>query len=233
MLGVMSYMYANLNNQPSPGYDISAGIAWNVGNPDKTPEFVFNTNRNYEKQGEIHHAEINTLRSAYDKMYHFDVSPRESDDERHKLYTDDFKNAVLYTTLEPCPMCLTTMILAKVPSAIFCMDDPGLRDLKTHDTSVKIPTAFYGRQFAEQPSDLPACREANKAMWQTAEHSQATTGSASTTAFSITSYIHEKREDIFRPAWDGLRCYKVTYPENEGLLSALQKATGDTSPCGK
>jgi tRNA(Arg) A34 adenosine deaminase TadA len=226
-------MYANLKNKPSPGYDISAAIAWDVADPDKTPEFVFNRNRNYEKQGEIHHAEINTLRSAYDKMYHLDVSPTASDDERHKLYTDDFQNAVLYTTLEPCPMCLTTMILAKVPSVIFCMDDPGLRDAETHHTSVRVPTAFYGRKLAKERSDLPICRDANRAMWQTAEHSQATAGSASTTAFSITSYIHDRREDIFKPAWDELRCYKATYRQNEGLLLALQKATGDTSPCGK
>lgn len=54
---------------------------------------------------------------------------------------------------------------------------------------------------------------------------------ASATTFSITSYIHGKRDDIFKPAWDELQCYKVRYSEDEGLLSALQMATGDTSAC--
>lgn len=231
MLGAMSYMYGNLKDEPSPGYDISAAIAWDVDDPNKTPAFVFNRNRNYEKQGEIYHAEINTLRTAYEKMHHFDVPPTASDDERQALYKDDFKNAVLYTTLEPCPMCLTTMILAKVPSAIFCMDDPGLRDMNTHQTSINVPTAFYGRKFAEKRTDLPICRNANRAMWRTVQQSQPTPGNGPSTTFSITSYIHDKRVAIFKPAWDELRCYKIQYPEDEGLLSALQKATGDTSAC--
>lgn len=235
MLGAMSYMYASLRAEPQPGYDISAVIAWDVDDPSKTPEIVFDRNRNYENQGDIYHAEINTLRTAYAKLHHFDIPPTASGDERYALYKDDFKNAVLYTTLEPCPMCATTITMARVSLAIFCMDDPGLRDVHTHHTSIEVPTAFYGRKLTEEHSELRVCREANEAMWRAVEQSQPAAGDparASSTFREITEYIHQNRERIFRPAWDELQCYRAQYPEDQGLLSALQKATGDIS-CGK
>jgi len=206
MLGVMSYMYAGFAEVPSPGLDISAVIAWDVDDPTKTPEFLFNRNRNYEEHGDIFHAESNALRSAYEEL------------------RPNLRNAVLYTTLEPCPMCATTITLARVPSATFCMDDPNLRDIHTHETVIQVPTAFYGRELTEDHSDLQLCRDANAAMWKTAELSPPFT-------FTISGYIHRNREAIFRPAWDELRCYQVQYPENEGLLSSLQEATGDAIPC--
>jgi len=61
-------------------------------------------------------------------------------------------------------------------------------------------------------------------MWQAVEQSPPFT-------FTISGYIHNNREAIFRPAWDELRCHKAQYPENEGLLSALREATGDTAGC--
>src|ERR1700682_1328948 len=57
MLGAMSYMYAGFAEVPSPGLDISAVIAWGVDDPTRTPEFLLDRKRNFEKQGDIFHAE--------------------------------------------------------------------------------------------------------------------------------------------------------------------------------
>ena len=224
MLGVMSYMYAGFAEVPSPGLDISAVIAWDVDDPTKTPEFLFDRNRNYEQHGDIFHAETNVLRSAYEELRRSDPPPVVWSNQAAVLDRHTLRNAVLYTTLEPCPMCATTITLARVPSATFCMDDPNLRDIHTHETVIQVPTAFYGRELTEDHSDLRLCRDANAAMWKTAELSPPFT-------FTISGYIHRNREAIFRPAWDELRCYKVRYEENEGLLSSLQEATGDAIPC--
>jgi tRNA(Arg) A34 adenosine deaminase TadA len=217
-------MYAGFAEVPSPGLDISAVIAWDVDDPTRTPEFLLDRNRNFDKHGDIFHAESNVLRSAYEELSNLDPPPVVSSNQVAVLARHYLRNAVLYTTLEPCPMCATTITMARVPLAIFCMDDPNLRDITTHETVIEVPTAFYGRALTEDHSELRLCRGANAAMWQAAEQSPPF-------SFTISGYIHRNREAIFRPAWDALRCYKVQHSENEGLLFSLQEATGDTVPC--
>jgi len=225
MLAALSYTYASLTDRPPEGYDISALIAWNVQDLNKTPDFIIDRNRNYEKQGEVFHAEANVIRTAYDKMRDFNIAPSLAGSERYLRYTNDLKNATLYTTLEPCPMCETTITMAKIPLAIFCMEDPGLREAVTpHDTKpdLKVPTKFYGRELVEKHSDLADCSQADVSMWKTVE-------GGAPGSFQITSYIHQNSEKIFRPAWDELACSKSKYPENSQLLIELQKATGAIS----
>ncbi len=222
MLAAMSYTYAGRDETPPPGYDISAVIAWEADDPNHTPEFVIDRNRNYEKQGEVFHAEANAIRAAYEKKRNFSIPPTASGDERRVSYVGDFKNATLYTTLEPCPMCATTITMAKIPRATFCMDDPGLRDRKTHDTVINVPTRFYGRSLRENRSTLPICNYANTAMWRTVEETKPS-------AFEITTYLKLNVGTIFKPAWDELACGKVQYLQNDKLLSALRRATGAIS----
>ena len=224
MLAALSYTYSGLGARPPIGYDISAVIAWNVRNPNATPNFLIDRNRNYQEQGEVFHAEANAIRSAYDKMRDFDISPTTTGQEVLTHFADDFKDATLYTTLEPCPMCETTITMAKIPLAVYCMEDPGLREIAApHDTKsgLVVPKKFYNRELREEPSRLLACRDANLAMW-TAVQSQ-------TATFEITNYLAVHGTTIFRPAWNELGCMKVRYLQNQQLLLALQKATGAVS----
>src|SRR5262245_22573060 len=59
MTAAVAFAYVNLSRTPKQGYDIAALIAWDVDVAEKTPEFVFGHNKNFEYRGEIHHAEIN------------------------------------------------------------------------------------------------------------------------------------------------------------------------------
>jgi tRNA(Arg) A34 adenosine deaminase TadA len=219
MLAALAKTYAGLDDVV--GYDISAVIAWDVDDASKTPDFVIERNRNFEKQGDIHHAEINTLRAAYDRRRDFDVPPSASRDERVALYAKDLANTTLFTTLEPCPMCATTITMAWVPRAIYCMEDPGLRDEKA---PIVIPTKFYNRELAQERSRLPACERANRVMWHV--HAQAPT------RFRITKYLTSNGREVFGPGWKALSCATAHHPENAELLDELQRATGATA-CGK
>ena len=64
MLGVLSYLHLQANCS-KPGHEIAALLAWDVEDVEKTPEFVIDCNRNFEKQGNIFHAEIMTIEAAF------------------------------------------------------------------------------------------------------------------------------------------------------------------------
>jgi tRNA(Arg) A34 adenosine deaminase TadA len=211
------------------GYNISAVIAWNVENEAATPDFIIERNRNYEKQGDIHHAEINTLRAAYDRKREFNVAPQAPGRDRYDLYKDDLKGTTLFTTLEPCPMCATTITMAKVPHAIYCMEDPGLRDPSTHVETVVVPTRFYNRALQRDPSSVKTCQKANQVMWEAhAKESEQPKGGR----FSITTYLADHGGTVFQPGWEQLSCWKPRHPANASLLAQLQSATGAVE-CGK
>jgi tRNA(Arg) A34 adenosine deaminase TadA len=224
MLAAMSYTYAGLGG--SAGYDISAVIAWNVEDPGAKPDFVIDRNRNGEMQGDINHAEINTLHDAYRSRWDYHVPPGATAQERRARYDGVLRTTTLYTTLEPCPMCQATITMAKVPRAVFCMEDPGLRDSATHETAVVIPTEFYGRHLTLRHSGVSACERANQAMWREVEAKKGAGG------FSVTGYVTNNGRSLFKPAWDALSCWRPLHPENAPWLDELQKSTGAIR-CGR
>jgi hypothetical protein len=83
MLAALANTHAGLGTPV--GYDISAVIAWDVEDTGRTPHFVIERNRNFEKQGDIFHAEINTLRAAYERTRDADLPPKASRKERTDL----------------------------------------------------------------------------------------------------------------------------------------------------
>ncbi len=216
MLAALSHAYAGLD-QPL-GHDISAVLAWNVNDTKSTPEFVINRNRNNEKQGDVYHAEVNALHSAYEKRREYNVPPLATATERRALFDGRLSTATIYTTLEPCPMCTTTITMAKVPQAVFCMDDPGLRDSVAHETKIPVPTSFYGRRLDVVRSDLSACTLANQAMWRAA--------TAAGPKFNVTAFLATNGRTVFVPAWKELACWELGHTENETLLRELRRATG-------
>jgi len=215
MVATVAYAYVNLTAKPKPGYDIAALIAWDVEDPSRTPSFVLERNRNFEYQGEIHHAEINTMRRAYDVKKDYSLSPFATDTDRLEAYSQRLATSTLYTTLEPCPMCATTMLLARIPRAVYFMEDPGLRDRQTHKVVIPIPNAVYGRTLKQDHSGWRGASQANRDMWEAC---------ASSTGFSITDYTTKEGQRIFAPAYEALRTYAPRHSQNTELLKQLRRA---------
>lgn len=124
ILGVLSYLYNRLDMHPKPGWDIGALIAWDVENVDHTPEFVIDRNQNFDKQGNIFHAEIMTIEKAALKKKSLHLDPSETPEELHKQHGLRLTNATLYSSLEPCPFCTMGITWARIPKVVYFMEDP-------------------------------------------------------------------------------------------------------------
>lgn len=58
-----------------------------------------------ESRSQLSHAELNALLNGGEKLW------------------TDFNRAVLFTTVEPCPMCLGALVMADVPHVVFALHD--------------------------------------------------------------------------------------------------------------
>jgi len=58
-----------------------------------------------ERKSQISHAELNTLLAGGEKLW------------------TDYKRAILFTSVEPCPMCLGAVVMADVPHIIYALND--------------------------------------------------------------------------------------------------------------
>jgi tRNA(adenine34) deaminase len=61
--------------------------------------------RHKETKSQLSHAELNALLNGGEKLW------------------TDYKRAILFTTVEPCPMCLGAVVMADVPHIIFGKHD--------------------------------------------------------------------------------------------------------------
>ncbi len=61
--------------------------------------------RHGELKSQLRHAELNALLSGGDKLW------------------SDYRRAILFTTVEPCPMCLGAVVMADVPHVIYALHD--------------------------------------------------------------------------------------------------------------
>jgi len=61
--------------------------------------------RHNEYRNQIRHAELNALLEGGEKLF------------------TDYKRAILFTTVEPCPMCLGAIVMADIPHIIFAKHD--------------------------------------------------------------------------------------------------------------
>ena len=218
MLAAEAFVYSVPADKPAAGYDIAAAIAWGVDDVDRTPDFVIDRNRNYAEQDDNHHAKADAIHLAYQAMFNIDLPYAAAKDTRYDSYPDSLSGATLYTTLESCPMCATRITMARISRAVFCVMDPGLRDLQTQEPTVKTPTKFLGGSMRSELISEPNCGRAGKLVWQAAT-------AAPGAAFSLTSFLRAQRDAIFKPAYDALLSYAVKYPsKNQELLQRLQDA---------
>lgn len=61
--------------------------------------------RHNEIKSQISHAELNALLAGGDKLW------------------TDCRRAILFTTVEPCPMCLGAIVMADVPHVVYALPD--------------------------------------------------------------------------------------------------------------
>jgi tRNA(adenine34) deaminase len=61
--------------------------------------------RHQESKSQLRHAELNALLNGSEKLW------------------ADYKRAILFTTVEPCPMCLGAVVMADVPHIIYALND--------------------------------------------------------------------------------------------------------------
>ena len=61
--------------------------------------------RHQRAKSQLSHAELNALLNGGDRLW------------------TDYKRAILFTTVEPCPMCLGAVVMADIPHVIFAKHD--------------------------------------------------------------------------------------------------------------
>jgi tRNA(adenine34) deaminase len=73
-----------------------------------------------EHKSQISHAELNALLTGGEKLW------------------TDFKRAILFTSVEPCPMCLGAVVMADVPHIIYALNDQVVQSKTTIGTNPYI-----------------------------------------------------------------------------------------------
>lgn len=73
--------------------------------------------RHGESRSQLRHAELNALLDGGEKLW------------------TDFERAVLFTTVEPCPMCLGAVVMADVPHVIYALHDSVVKSQTTLETN--------------------------------------------------------------------------------------------------
>ena len=218
VIAAMAHAYTRLHVQPKPGLDASTVLAWGF---DKGPQppFIIERDRQIEREGDIYHAEVNVLKAAYQRKSRMGFHPQTGSEERYGFYADSLAGAVVFSTLEPCPMCVTSMHMAKVARGFYCMEDPNLRDVETRELQVHLPDEFYNRRTQTSQIDLPACRDASDRLWAAWKRAGDRRLSAA---------LAGEGEAIFRPFYEMLRAFPtgVSAP-NIMLAVALKEMVGE------
>lgn len=73
-----------------------------------------------QMKSQISHAELNTLLNGGDRLW------------------TDYKRAILFTTVEPCPMCLGAIVMADIPHVIFAKHDQVVQSRLSVETNPYI-----------------------------------------------------------------------------------------------
>lgn len=97
--------------------------------------------RHNEYRSQIRHAELNALLAGGEALW------------------TDYKRAILFTTVEPCPMCLGATVMADIPHIIFAKHDQVVKSQLTleHNPYVRrhIKT-YYGGVLEDESTQILA-----------------------------------------------------------------------------
>jgi tRNA(adenine34) deaminase len=91
--------------------------------------------RHNESRSQLRHAELNTLLDGGEKLW------------------TGFRRAVLFTTVEPCPMCLGAVVMADVPHIIYALHDENVRSKLTVEANPYVRRhikSYFGGVLADE-----------------------------------------------------------------------------------
>jgi tRNA(adenine34) deaminase len=95
--------------------------------------------RHKEHKSQISHAELNTLLNGGEKLF------------------KDFKRAILFTTVEPCPMCLGAVVMADVPHIIYALNDVVVHSKKTLEANPYVQRhirSYFGGVLEDEAAQI-------------------------------------------------------------------------------
>lgn len=93
----------------------------------------------HEYKSQISHAELNTLLHGGEKLW------------------TDFKRAILFTTVEPCPMCLGAAVMADVPHIIYALNDAVVHSKKTLEANPYVRRhikSYFGGVLEDESAQI-------------------------------------------------------------------------------
>jgi len=85
-------------------------------------------------RSQIRHAELNVILDGGERLWH------------------DYKQAILFTTVEPCPLCLGAVVMADIPHIVFGLHDVNVKSDLTlaHNPYVRRHIqSYYGGILAD------------------------------------------------------------------------------------
>ena len=91
--------------------------------------------RHNEIKSQIRHAELNALLDGGDKLW------------------TGFCRTVLFTTVEPCPMCLGAVVMADVPHIIYALHDENVKSKMTIEANPYVRRhirSYFGGVLADE-----------------------------------------------------------------------------------
>jgi tRNA(adenine34) deaminase len=90
-------------------------------------------------RSQLSHAELNALLSGGEKLW------------------TDFERAVLFTTVEPCPMCLGAVVMADVPHVIYALHDRVVKSKLTLEANPYMRRhikSYFGGMLEEESARI-------------------------------------------------------------------------------
>ncbi len=95
--------------------------------------------RHHEHRNQISHAELNALLNGGEKLW------------------ADFRRIILFTTTEPCPMCLGAAVMADVPHIIFALNDAVVHSKNTVEANPYVRRhikSYYGGVLEDESARI-------------------------------------------------------------------------------
>ena len=97
-------------------------------------------------KSQIRHAELNAILDGGERLW------------------SDYKRAILFTTAEPCPLCLGAVVMADIPHVIFALHDKVVYSAQTVETNPYVRRhikSYHGGVLAEESAAIFAKYDPN------------------------------------------------------------------------
>jgi len=97
--------------------------------------------RHRSLKSRLRHAELNAMLEGGERLW------------------NDYRRAILFTTVEPCPLCLGAAVMADIPHIIFGLRDKVMHSSYTVETNPYVRRhikSYYGGVLAEESAAIVA-----------------------------------------------------------------------------